>query len=209
MIKRAERALVFHDFNVKKGWFYGSDESGFFVVPGTIENGRMLVFRPLEGAYGFHPAQIDMYSERPFETHHTGRHSHVKSKKRVYREGGEKDVVTVNARPSQSGPYRWISQSWRIQWHSAWECNQTTQDIVRLLIRAGKFYRRDNCNLQKNVRRKENGQFVNVEFRPITEVDQPTPAARSTSYVESLLGEYWSANNRMMNAYNASIFCEG
>ena len=68
----------------------------------------------------------------------------------------------------------------------------TTQDIVRILIREGKFYRRESVNKNLNLRQKENGRFVNVEFRPITENDQPRRVKRVNDHVEALLQEYWA-----------------
>ena len=193
MIRRADHAFAWHDFNLKQGWFFGEDEEGFFVSPAATEGTRMLVFRPTEGAYGFHHARLDAYVEQVIETSHRGTHPNVKSKKRVYTHGGEKDVITINARISQKGELRWVSQSWSIQWRPHWECNTTTQDIVRILIREGKFYRRESVNKNLNLRQKENGRFVNVAFRPITESDQPRCVKRSSARVEALLEEYWAS----------------
>ena len=193
MIRRARQAFKWYDFNIKKGWFFGEDDEGLYVSPAAVEGSRMLVFRPIEGAFGFHHARLDAYTERPIETSHRGLHPNVKSKKRVYTHGGEKDVVTINVRISQTGDYRWISQSWSIQWRPHWECNSTTQDIVRTLIREGKFYRRESVNTRANLRQKENGRFVNVEYRPINEQNMPSRTARSTANVDILLREYWQS----------------
>jgi hypothetical protein len=194
MIRRADHAFAWHDFNIRRGWFYGEDEKGFFVSPASTEGTQMLVFRPTEGTFGFHRARLDAYEARPIETSHRGLHSNVKSKKRVYTHGGEKDVLTVSMRITHRGEnYRWISQPWSIQWRPHWECNTTTQEIVRILICKGQFYRRESVNKNMNLRQKENGRFVNVAFRPITENDQPRCVKRSSARVEALLEEYWAS----------------
>ena len=190
MLHRAYHAFSWHDFNLKKGWFFGSDESGLFASPASMDGTRMLVFRPLEGAYGLHPAKLDAYAYSPFETTVQGIHANVKSKKRVYRHGGERDVVTLNLRESQSGRYRWISQPWTIQWRPGWECNSTTQDIVRVLIREGHYHRRAPSQISDNIHQSENGRFVSVVYQSITEETPLEPEAHNDR-VDSLLDEYW------------------